>query len=500
MDSAFKRQMAPPLSLLILGALTPDRHAVTLTDENVERLHLDDNPDLVGITVKADTAVRAQHIARVYRQRGIPVVVGGIYPTTCPDDCVDHADACVIGEAEELWAEILRDAENGCLRKVYRGAQPPDLRLSPTPRWDLIAEKKYLYTNTLTIGRGCPFSCAFCYNSSPNLPAGYRMKPISGILRELASLHTSHVMFIDDNFIASKSCARRLLEALQPLGLTWHTAVSADIGRYDDILDAMAASGCESLFIGFETLDPSNLKRANKRQNLIEGYNSTIAKIHGRGMIVNASVVFGFDGDGPDVFARTTDWLIDQGVETMTAHILTPYPGTELHGQLEKAGRIIDRDLTHYNTSRAVFEPARMSAEELERGYLDAYRRFYSWSSIVRRLPRDSRRRAPYLLFNLLYRKFGKVVSMLGRIGPMRSLGKLAARLSYPRIDGPAVALATQKITAVDSSYQIPGDSQQIPPDRKRQTGSLPLASRPLPVGPHKPEGLGNSPARPKPA
>lgn len=452
MDSVFKRQMAPPLSLLVLGALTPDQHSVTITDENVERLDRADSPDLVGISVKADTAVRSQDIARTYRGRGIPVVFGGIYPTTCPDDCIDHADACVIGEAEEIWARLLQDAAAGCLKKIYRSDRPPDLRLSPTPRWNLIAEKHYLYTNTLTIGKGCPWRCAFCYNSSPNLPVGYRMKPITAILDQIASLRSKHVMFIDDNFIADKSCARRLLTELQPLGLTWHTAVSADIGRHDDILDSMAASGCRSLFIGFETLNTANLKGANKRQNRIEEYNRTIAKIHDRGMMVNASVVFGFDADGPDVFDKTTDWLIDRKIETMTAHILTPYPGTVLHSQLQREGRIIDRDLTHYNTSRAVFQPAGMSTTELEQGYLGAYRRFYSWHSIMRRMPVDSKRCAPYLLFNLCYRKYGNVVSALGAVGLMRAIGKLGAQISYPGMNRETKRPCNQNGGVVDST------------------------------------------------
>jgi radical SAM superfamily enzyme YgiQ (UPF0313 family) len=365
MDSAFKRQMAPPLSLLTLGALTPERHRVTIADENVERLEVSDNPDLVGITVKADTAIRSWEISASYRARGIPVVFGGIHPTVCPEQNLERADAVVLGEAEELWGDVLRDAELKSLKKIYKSGQPPDLSLAPVPRWELIAGKRYLYTNTLTIGRGCPWRCAFCYNSSPNLPAGYRIKPVRVVLREIASLPVKHVMFIDDNFIANPASARKLLNALRPLGLVWHTAVSADIGGHEDILDLMAESGCRSLFIGFESLNAENLRAADKRQNHIEEYGRTVSKIHSRGMMVNASVVFGFDGDRPEVFNNMTDWLINQKVETMTAHILTPYPGTALYSKLQEESRICDHDLTHYNTARAVFRPAGMTATEL---------------------------------------------------------------------------------------------------------------------------------------
>jgi radical SAM superfamily enzyme YgiQ (UPF0313 family) len=434
MDSAFKRQMAPPLSLLVLGALTPGRHPVSVADENVCEISLGDRPDLVGITVKADTARRSWEIANSYRRKGVPVVLGGIHVTACPEQNAAHADAIVIGEGEGIWGEILRDVEIGRLQPAYRNESPPDLSRTPVPRWDLIDEENYLFTNTLTIGRGCPWRCSFCYSSSPNMPRGYRTKPVPAILEEIRSLGTRHVMFIDDNFIARPAFARRLLRAFRPLGLTWHTAVSADIGRHEDLLDLMAETGCRSLFVGFETLSRESLCEANKEQNRIEEYEHTIEKIHRRGMMVNASVVFGFDSDGPEVFERTTAWMIGHKVETMTAHILTPYPGTELHRQLSAEGRIHDHDLDHYNTSRAVFDPARMSAAELQAGYLQAYSRFYSWSSILRRLPRDGRRCTPYLLFNLLYRKYGRFLSSLAAPGLMRTVGRLGAFLSYQGI------------------------------------------------------------------
>lgn len=436
MDSGFKRQMAPPMALLVLGALTPRQHSVTVVDENIERLDIEDHPDMVGITVKADTALRSWAIARLYRQRGVPVVLGGIHPTVCPEENSPHADALLIGEAEALWGEVLKDAEAGCLKEIYRGSQPPDLSLAPIPQWSLIARHRYLYTNTLTIGRGCPWRCTFCYNSSPNLPGGYRKKPIRGVLAEIASLESRHVMFIDDNFIADPSYARELLKAFRNLGLTWHTAVSMDIGRHDDIIDLMAETGCRSLFVGFETLNPENLRAANKRQNRQDQYEQVVAKIHDRGMMVNASVVFGFDEDKLCVFDETTQWLIDQKIETMTAHILTPYPGTALHSRLLAENRIFDHDLTHYNTSRVVFQPKGMTADELESGYLEAYRLFYSWRSILTRMPADRSRWMPYLLFNLCYRKYGRAFSALGAHGLMRFWGALGACLSFPALTG----------------------------------------------------------------
>ena len=432
MDTAFKTQMAPSLALLTLGALTPLAHRVTMEDENVERLNLVDRPDLVGITVKADTAYRSWRIAESYRKRGIPVVLGGIHPTVVPEENLAYADSIVIGEAEEIWEGLFRDAEQGILKKVYQQDHPSDLSRSPVPRWELAKGKNYLFVNTLTSGRGCPWSCDFCYSSSPNLFRGHRAKPAGRVMEEIESLGVKHVFFIDDNFIGSPERARELMRAMSPLGLTWHCAVSADIGRYDDLLDLMAESGCQSLFIGFETINAVNLASCHKKQNRVAEYNSTIRKIHERGMMVNASLALGFDSDRPRVFLNTLNWLLEQKIETMTAHILTPYPGTRLYQRLLNENRIIDFNLNHYNTSRAVFQPRQMTAKELEQGYRWLYQGFYSLAGIIERMPAASSQWTAYLLFNFFYRKFGSAFSLLGKLGLMPVLGNLGKALSYP--------------------------------------------------------------------
>jgi radical SAM superfamily enzyme YgiQ (UPF0313 family) len=187
MDAALKTHMAPPLSLLVLGALTPPEHEVELADENVERVRLDDRPDLVGITVKVDTAHRAFEIARAYRAAGVPVVMGGIYATSCPDHVLAHADAVAVGDGEELWPRILADAAAGRLQRLYRARGPADLARTPAPRWELLAGKNYLFTSTLVTSRGCPWRCEFCYQSAPDFPAGYRTKPVERVLAEIES-------------------------------------------------------------------------------------------------------------------------------------------------------------------------------------------------------------------------------------------------------------------------------------------------------------------------
>jgi radical SAM superfamily enzyme YgiQ (UPF0313 family) len=316
---------------------------------------------------------------------------------------------------------------------VYRQAQPTDLSRVPIPRFDLVQSKPYVFTNALVASRGCQWRCDFCYCSSLNFPRGHRMKPVANILAEIKALGSRHVFFIDDDLAGSPAHARELMQALIPLSLTWHAEVSADVGRQEDLLDLMAASGCQSLFIGFETIRADSLSAMHKTQNRVEEYNRTIERIHRRGIMVNASVIFGFDSDGPEVFRETVEWLIAQKVETMSPHILTPYPGTILYDRLLEEGRIIDFDVRHYNTAQAVFRPLQMSLQELEEGYHWSLREFYSWRSILERLPIRSPHLMAYLIFNLGYRRWGPLVSALGRLGLMGVFARLGRTLSDPR-------------------------------------------------------------------
>lgn len=431
MDSEYKRLLSPSLALLTLGALTPSNHLVWIEDENSDEPAFDDAPDLVGITVNVDTSTRAYEIARQYKNKGVPVILGGIHPSANPEEALQHADAVCIGEAEELWGRILADAEEGRLQGVYRNDTPIDLKKVPMPRWTLLDTSRYLYTNIVYTSRGCPFACEFCYNSCEYMDSPYRNRPIGYVLDEIRTMNTRHIMFIDDNFIGNPDWTRRFVASIAPLGLTWNAAVSANIVNHLDLLDEMKASGCKSLFIGFETINKESVASVKKYQNNVALYEKLIHEIHSRGIMINASIVFGFDHDSKHVFKDTLDWLVKNKVETVTTHILTPYPGTRLYQRLKKERRIVDSNWAHYNTSRVVFQPLQMTADELYGGYIWLYKEFYAVKNIIKRLPGDKKQWAPYLLFNLVYRKFGKATSKLARVTSMNSIGKIARRLSY---------------------------------------------------------------------
>jgi radical SAM superfamily enzyme YgiQ (UPF0313 family) len=430
MDSEFKRRTCAPLSLLTLSALTPPEHVVVIEDENVRPLTMR-AADLVGITATVETVQRAYALAAQYRARGIPAIMGGIHPSACPEEALRYADAVCIGEAEPVWRQIVEDTRKGALQPMYRSDHPANLAESPFPDFNAVDASDYLFTNVLSATRGCPFLCDFCYNSAPYVHHLCRTRPVGQVVEAIRRMGTRQVLFIDDNLIGYLPWTHELVAALKPLGLTWHAAVSANIGYSPDLLDAMRDAGCRSLFIGFETINEDAIRQMRKYQNNVDRYDALIAAIHARGIMINASLVFGFDHDTPAVFENTLAWLVRNRVETMTAHILTPYPGTRLFDRLQAEGRIVDYDWSHYNTANAVFTPKGMSREELLQGYLWMYREFYSLKNICIRFPEQADEWMPYLLFNLGYRKFGKFTSLAARVAGMHFMGAWARRMSY---------------------------------------------------------------------
>lgn len=431
MDSEFKRLMSPSLSLVTLASLTPKPHIVYIEDENIRPINFTDNPDLVGITVNVDTTYRAFNISKIYRERGIKVIFGGIHASANPDSMLDHCDSVCIGEAEKVWTPILDDFSNDNLKPKYYYSETTDLREVPLPNWNLISQNKYLYNNIIVTSRGCPFKCEFCYNSCDYTIKKYRFRPIENVLAEVKALKRNRIMFIDDNLFGNISWTEELIKNLKPLNLYWHAAVSANIVKHPDLIQRMASSGCKSLFIGFESINNKSIDSIHKTQNNINEYDKLIELLHDNRIMINASLVFGFDYDTKDTFDQTLEWLISNKIETMTAHILTPYPGTKIYNRLIQENRIFDFDLSKYNTSNVVFYPKNMTPEELAKGYLKIYNDFYSFNNIFKRKPDNKELVAPYFIFNLGYRKFGRLTSSIGRLGLMRKIGGWGSTLSY---------------------------------------------------------------------
>ena len=400
MDTDLKLHMSPPLGLLTIAEMLRYEHTVVLENENIEDIDYSGKPDLVGISVTVDTLPRAVEISRCFRAMGVKTVAGGIMITTARELVPEGAfDALCMGAAEGTWNDIVNDCLKGELRPLYR-CKRPDHIISPA--YDMIDREKYLFCNILHTSRGCPFRCDFCYNSSSE--RCYINRPTEDVIREIRSMNTDHIMFIDDNFAGDPKRTKELLREMIPLKIRWQAAVSINAAKDPELLDLMAESGCRSLFIGFESISEASVSGVHKVQNSTDEYSRAVSEIHSRGIMVNASFVFGLDGDTPETFDRTLEWIVANKIETVTSHILTPYPGTALYDRMKAAGRIVTDDLSLYNTSHVVFKPAGMSAEQLYSGYINIYKRIYSFRNIIRRMPDAKDQRAAYLMFNLLYR------------------------------------------------------------------------------------------------
>jgi radical SAM superfamily enzyme YgiQ (UPF0313 family) len=337
-----------------------------------------------------------------------------------------------VGAAERVWQRILADKENKTLQKTYKDSDNLKGSEICSPDYAAINSGKYLYTNVISTSRGCPHKCDFCYNSCSE-SVKYINRPIEDCLADITALKTKHIMFIDDNFIGNPNWTREFLLRIEPINLKWNAAVSVNILNHLDLLDLMKRTGCQSLFIGFETINTQSLRRVHKTQNNVDKYDVLIREIHSRCIMINASIVFGLPDDDDSIFKSTLNWLVKNRVETVTAHILTPYPGTALYQNMLSSNQIKDFNLSRYNTAHVVFGHEHLTQKQLYKGYINFYKKFYSIKNIIKRIPKDKAQRVPFLLFNFLYRKYGKLTEVLSNVIPLNLLGKIAEHFSYFR-------------------------------------------------------------------
>ncbi len=394
--------LAPPLILPLLAGLTPPDVDVRLIDENVERVDPDTPADWVAITCMTASAPRAYAVADAFRERGVPVVMGGIHPTVLPDEAGAHADAVVIGEAEPVWSQVLADLAANRLQPRYRHPEYADLAGLPRPRRELLRVARYLTTNVVQTARGCPNACAFCTVSTVS-GRKYRFRPVDEVVEEVRPLG-GWVGFVDDNITGSAPRAKRLFEALIPLKLRWVGQADLNVAKDPELLSLAARSGCQALFIGLESLSQENLRAAGKSPNIGTDMGEAIRKIHRAGIEIIGSFVLGLDGDDRDVFARTAEFAERHKLAAAQFSVLTPFPGTKSREQLEQEGRILEHDWSRYTMSNVVFRPLQMTDLELRRGQRYAYRRFYSFPSILKRCLTTRGKLGTRLLVNISYR------------------------------------------------------------------------------------------------
>jgi radical SAM superfamily enzyme YgiQ (UPF0313 family) len=402
-----KHVLTPTLALTSIAASTPADWTVAYWDENLMQgpPPWEPFPEAVGITVHLTFADRAFALARWYRSRGAKIVMGGLHVLSCPEECAPHADALALGEGVQLWGRILEDITAGRLQQRYQGGFQRPYREEPPPRRDLVPQDSFLTTTSLIATRGCHNRCDFCYLSTAGLQMPYQLRDPEQIAVEFAANEQPYGVFIDNNLGSRPAYLRRLCRALRPLERIWSAAVSIDVTDDPTTIREMALAGCTGVFIGFESLHPDNIANSGKKSPRPDDYARRVAILHDHGIQVNGSFVFGFDHDRQDVFERTVEWIEANRLECATFHILTPYPGTPLFRQMESEGRLLHRDWSKYDTAHVVFQPARMSVEQLHEGYAWSYRTMFSHRSIWRRRPSDPSAVLAYLAMSYLYKR-----------------------------------------------------------------------------------------------
>ena len=380
-----KYSLFPPLGLATLaGYLTPDDEA-TIEDEHVAPIRTDDRPDLVVIQVYITSARRAYALADHYRRRGAFVALGGLHVTSLPDEAAPHADAIFLGPGEQTFPLFLDDFRRGRPDGRYVSTSGRTLDRVPPIRRDLIKRSLYLVPNSIVVSRGCPQHCDFCYKDAFfDGGRSFYTQQVDAALEEISRLPGRHLYFLDDHLLGHRRFAAELFAGMRGMNRLFQGAATVDSILHGDLIERAAVAGLRSIFVGFETLTPTNLARANKRQNLGRDYAAVTRRLHDLGIMINGSFVFGMDDDGEDVFRRTVDWAIEQGITTATFHIQTPYPGTRLFARMQEERRIVTRDWDLYDTRHVVYRPARLTPQALKAGYDWAYREFYRWPSIAR--------------------------------------------------------------------------------------------------------------------
>ncbi len=377
-----------PLPPAVIAGLTPPEVEIQFYDDRMQPIPYDTPTDLVGISIETYTAKRAYQIASEYRKRGVPVVMGGFHATLCPEEVSQYADAVVIGEAEEVWEQVLLDAAGGGLQTYYRSTGRPSLG-GIQPDRSIYEGKNYLPIGLVEAGRGCHFVCDFCAVQTVFNHTQTR-RPSGDIFEELERMRDKPlIFFVDDNITSNMDQAKAFFKELKKLKIRWVSQASINAAHDEEFLHLIKESGCQGVLIGFESLNQANLKKMNKGFNTMQGgYDKALANLRKFNIRLYITFVFGYDEDRESSFSETVAYALDQKFYIAAFNHLTPFPGTPLYERLEQEGRLLfDRWWLddRYSYNMIPFQPAHMTPERLQRGCVDARAAFYSYRNIWRR-------------------------------------------------------------------------------------------------------------------
>ncbi len=374
-----------PLTIAVLKALTPDDIETELFDDRTELIDYDTKTDLVCITVETYTAKRSYRIAEKFRERGIPVVMGGYHTTLCPEEAVLYCDSVIVGNAETVWNNMLDDLKNGSLKKVYRGGIGEyDIQ----PDKSIFEGKNYLPVSLVETGRGCCHSCEFC-SISKFYCSKYYSRDHGLIVDDIKKSKHRYTFLVDDNLVADRRNAISLFEDITPLNIKWAGQGTLSMAKDENLLRTMKKSGCEIILIGFESLNKANLEQMNKSFNYAIGERDELVKrIHDAGIGIYATFVFGYDNDDERTVNDALEFAKKHNFYTAAFNHLLPFPNTALYDRLKADNRLIYDKwwlADGYNYGELAFEPKLVSAEKMSRLCRDARKEFSSAKTVLSR-------------------------------------------------------------------------------------------------------------------
>lgn len=386
-----------PLTIAVLKALTPVEIETEFFDDRLELINYHTQTDLICITVETYTAKRSYGIAQKFRQRGIPVVMGGYHVTLCPEEAREYADSVIIGNAETIWKTMLADCQNGCLKKVYYGNTGEyDIR----PDKSIFTGKRYLPISLIETGRGCCHSCDFC-SIAKFYCSNYYCRDHRLILDDLQQSKHKYTFLVDDNLLANKENAMRLFEDITPLKIKWAGQGTLSMAKDEKLLKAMKKSGCELILIGFESLNQENLNQMNKSFNYMMGERDELVKrIHDAGIGIYATFVFGYDHDNEQTINDAMAFSKKHNFYTAAFNHLLPFPNTPLYNRLKSENRLIYDKwwlADGYRYGELAFHPKLLSAEKLSQLCRNARKEFSSPKTVLHRGFASLRRTSPLL-------------------------------------------------------------------------------------------------------
>jgi len=395
-----------PLTATHLAALVPPELDldISVVDGSISPPPLEEDYDLVAISVITGTAPEAYRLAEHFRRRGATVVLGGVHVTLLPDEAAAHADAIVVGPAEDTWPKLLHDWHDGRMAERYQPERRPSLAGLPEPRRDLQKHLGYIMPNTVFATRGCGHRCDFC--AVPAAGIGWQTRPVGDVVSSVRATGARRIAFNDVNIVQDRDYAIELFEAMAPLGKKWGGLATTDVAHDPELLEAMVRSGCSYLLLGFESVSNHGLRDMRKSFNHPGGYRFVCDTLHRHGIAIQGCFIFGLDDDDPSVFDDTIEAVNELRIDIPRYALYTPFPGTAAYRRLEADGRLLHRDWWYYDTQHVVIQPLKLSPEQLERGFFHAWRKTFTMRSILHRTSACPRQLPISFVGNLAYRLY----------------------------------------------------------------------------------------------